>query len=387
MIDSDSGPGTVAHKCTLSTMNSSRHVTYFRQLGMLQLDSRIVMPSLLRSVRRMVEADFLFFFWTNEKGAVLAEYEDPPSPEGVRERYFAKFHDVEQPGLPPFSTAARFGPELSVVPDLPQRVRRRSAFWNEILNPLGSRYQLVMVLREGTHPEGVLVMHRSALTGPFSHQEAQVLREIRPYITQGLGHTPPCPATGTLGAPAGGDGATRMVENEEGLLILDRWGRLLSRCATSGLLLQMMQGARLPQARLPEQLPSPVTTIHRKLLDAEVGGTPFPPLVVVSAWGRFRLRACWLDGADGVRVGITIRREIPLRLRLWERLYGQPLSARQGELCLWLADDLSYAEIAERMGISRHTVVEYTQTIYRKLGVSGKEALIERLLHPPPTPG
>lgn len=100
-------------------MTPAKHVAHFRQLCILGLGSRIVMPSLLRTLRRMVRADFLFFFWTDETGGVIAEYEDPPSPLHIRERYFSKFHDVAQPGLPPFSTAACFGPELSVVPNLP----------------------------------------------------------------------------------------------------------------------------------------------------------------------------------------------------------------------------------------------------------------------------
>lgn len=255
-----------------------------------------------------------------------------------------------------------------------------------------------MVLREDAHPEGVLVIHRSAHTGPYTRREQRILREIRPYLTQALSHTPgvdstpgvdrrgPCTSGPEVpGDPLAATEGTRMAESEEGLLILDHRGRLLSRCAESALLLQMMADARLPQPRCLSTLPPPVSAAHRQLVDLWEQGYPATlSRVVLLAWGRFRLRARLMDGAEDTRVGITIRREIPLRLRLWERLHDQPLSARQGELCLWLADDLSYSDIAAEMGISRHTIVEYVQTIYRKLGVSNKEALIERLLHAPP---
>lgn len=49
------------------------------------------------------------------------------------------------------------------------------------------------------------------------------------------------------------------------------------------------------------------------------------------------------------------------------------LSTRESELSVALADGLSYAECAARMGISHGTVQEYVKRLYRKLDVSSRK--------------
>ncbi|SRR6266508_917563 len=56
-----------------------------------------------------------------------------------------------------------------------------------------------------------------------------------------------------------------------------------------------------------------------------------------------------------------------LEARLRER-FG--LTRRQAEVAAALADGLSYAEIAERLGVSYHTVHTHIKAIHQKAGVS-----------------
>ena len=55
------------------------------------------------------------------------------------------------------------------------------------------------------------------------------------------------------------------------------------------------------------------------------------------------------------------------------------LAPREREVALALADGLSRAHVAQRMGLSVHTVATLTRRIYRKLGVTSQAALAARL--------
>ena len=55
-----------------------------------------------------------------------------------------------------------------------------------------------------------------------------------------------------------------------------------------------------------------------------------------------------------------------------------PLTDRETELLGALAAGLTYADVAERMGISRHTVHSHAKKIYDKLHASGRTQAIRK---------
>jgi two-component system, NarL family, nitrate/nitrite response regulator NarL len=51
---------------------------------------------------------------------------------------------------------------------------------------------------------------------------------------------------------------------------------------------------------------------------------------------------------------------------------GSPLTPREREGIAHLANGLSNQEIADVLGISKNTVLDYTQVIFERLGVRGR---------------
>lgn len=51
---------------------------------------------------------------------------------------------------------------------------------------------------------------------------------------------------------------------------------------------------------------------------------------------------------------------------------GSPLTPREREVIALLAADKSNQEIADALGISKNTVMDYTQVIFERLGVRGR---------------
>jgi DNA-binding NarL/FixJ family response regulator len=56
----------------------------------------------------------------------------------------------------------------------------------------------------------------------------------------------------------------------------------------------------------------------------------------------------------------------------------EPLTSREGDVLELLAEGLSNRRVAERLGISEHTVKFHVASIYGKLGASSRAELIRR---------
>jgi DNA-binding CsgD family transcriptional regulator len=56
------------------------------------------------------------------------------------------------------------------------------------------------------------------------------------------------------------------------------------------------------------------------------------------------------------------------------------LTNRQAQVCLLMAIGLSYAAIAQRLEISRHTAIAHSRWIYNTLNVGNRTELVNRLL-------
>jgi DNA-binding CsgD family transcriptional regulator len=57
-----------------------------------------------------------------------------------------------------------------------------------------------------------------------------------------------------------------------------------------------------------------------------------------------------------------------------------PLSPKQKEVCLWLADGASHKVIAQRLHVSQSTVDDHVRKIYDKLDAHSHEELMHKLM-------
>jgi DNA-binding CsgD family transcriptional regulator len=64
-------------------------------------------------------------------------------------------------------------------------------------------------------------------------------------------------------------------------------------------------------------------------------------------------------------------------IRSAERL---PLTSRQAEICVLMAEGFSHEAIAERLAISRHTVNQHGRWIYDKLEAHNRSELVTKLV-------
>jgi LuxR family maltose regulon positive regulatory protein len=89
------------------------------------------------------------------------------------------------------------------------------------------------------------------------------------------------------------------------------------------------------------------------------------------------------ESSDPARVRdlvVAAERRLSMRqpqLRTESTVLVEPLTDREGDVLCLLRSELTLREIADELYISHNTVKGYTKAIYRKLGVSSREAAIE----------
>ena len=133
-------------------------------------------------------------------------------------------------------------------------------------------------------------------------------------------------------------------------------------------------------------LPPPLARICRDVFRV-FSDDPVPSAPVYhhrNVWGGFRFEAQWLNASDSASglIGITVSHQEPVGLRLARHVAELPLSRRQAQVCLLLANGHSNAEIAARIGIAKHTAIAHGRWIYDKLDVHSRAELVNKLLTP-----
>jgi DNA-binding CsgD family transcriptional regulator len=107
-----------------------------------------------------------------------------------------------------------------------------------------------------------------------------------------------------------------------------------------------------------------------------------PVLVLDSVWGRYVMRAYWLDDdrAPGTLIGVRIQRQEPMILRFVQAMGRLPLSPQQREIALMIAQGRSNQEIADGLGISGNTVAYHIKQLFLKLDVHDRAGALERIV-------
>jgi DNA-binding CsgD family transcriptional regulator len=122
---------------------------------------------------------------------------------------------------------------------------------------------------------------------------------------------------------------------------------------------------------------SPVV-VHRE----DGAGAP-PAMAVTNRWGRFVLRAYWLTDdrhAPDALIGVQIRRQEPMVLRLSQAMQRLALSPQQREVGLLLAQGKSNPEIAGALGVSLNTANYHVKQLFAKLNTHERTEVAPKLL-------
>ncbi|MDH5300523.1 MAG: LuxR C-terminal-related transcriptional regulator [Gammaproteobacteria bacterium] len=355
-------------------MSNARFIKDFHQLCCLGVNSRELMPHLIREVENNIPTIMVSFQWTNGNGNTVDYYHTGADfPLELQQRCL----DVVING-----TEAEYGPTTrdflsgteSVI-NYSQRYARRyhnSSAYDEVHRPIGIYHFTRAATHDGQRATGLFHFCRSRQDPDFSENELSLIQQLLPLISH------------AVSADNSHPGYDQLTDGEFGQIVVTPSAGV-EYCDAEGqqFLNHMIKVPLRTGHNATPKFEEIVAQLLRKLNHPEEKPAP-PALRLRTLWGHFTLRATWLRSNPAPEskpmISIQVQHHLPLPLRLWQRLQESPLSSKQKEIGLLLTQGLGREEIARRLGQSPHTITTHVRQLYLRLHVSNREELLKQLL-------
>lgn len=355
-------------------MKQSAAVAYVRQLCSLGMGGKLIMPELIRAFHDVIPSHLNVFFYADRSGELADIYSEYPQFLELGALFQREFVDGVD-GIPGFAECMRtkHGVEANETV-FPGDEFFRSDYYNLMFRPQGIHIPLQSAIRDQSgRALGAMLVYRRPGELRYSPEETRVMASFLPHIAHAMQPRPKL-----------GDGATE--SENRGVLIVRPPAHVLYVSPQARTLAHFALD-RTPDSTGERGVDAALLPILVRLcasLRDTFAGHPSPPPTasLTSPWGRFILRAYWLESLQAEEsglVGVTIERHEPLSLHLLRSMRANGLTGRQRQLCLLLFDGLSIPAAAKRLGVSQHTIVDHLKKIYLKLDVHNREELRNKL--------
>lgn len=354
-------------------------VANLRQVATLGGPAECRLPDLVEILRGYVRFDGFKMTWTDERDRQAAVWHVSPDMSAGSQScvvFHRQFYDSIETDAVVSSSGLLRGRET-----VDNCLHYGEGFFDSelyatILQPLGFRHALRLVLRGPDRPIGFLTLTRGDDEKPFSLDDERRLKGVEDLLTHAMARN------------AMQDDALLVPASDSALVICDAAGVITHLSGEARQFLGYIFApacsiadldrtfAREAKAWLTPLVRHAVTRPHKH------AGRP-PSLYRRNQWGGFSARAHRLDGSDSSRaalVGVTLTRHIPLPLRLMRHPSVRELPRREKEVCLKLAEGTSVSEIAVSLSMSVHTVIGHVSSLYQRFDVNSRDRLMISLL-------
>lgn len=362
----------------LQRSNSVARLTaHIQQLCMLNIESHMLMPVLLRTMRRLVNAEFAAFCWASEDYRSVDMCLEPAIPEittGLPE--YTLSHEVfcnhtrDAHGVD-FETSMRRGRGWSNTARH-DRMFVRSFEYQLLWHPARIRHGLESTVVQNGRGWGALTFARPDGAAPFDTGTEKMLAPLSAFVA----HAVLNPDRAESFAPK---------PTEHGIVLVNRAGRILCQSPQGIRLLRQADGRSSLFEPWRNIAPDWLGQVIHKLVRAGMCNVSMPPLIHRrTQWGTFTLRAYPLmDREPALRsatsFAIQIERYEPLVLQIARGAHHLGLTKRQTEICTHLAQGFSRTQIAKRVGVRPASVVDQVRKMYIRFDVHDRNNLLRML--------
>ncbi len=346
-----------------------------RQLCCLGLPGELLIPSLLPALRELIPSDSAGFFWVDSRGDMKNLYAERLLPPDVMSLYFERFYDGRGSAFRHAFLERARAPE-GVVATTAEGDFTRSAYYNEILRKLDAHHVLYGIVRDQGAALGQVSLYRATDAPAFSGRERSDLTSVMRYVSHGIASGIDPPVNTAPAFQDTEDEAMLVLEGDTIRHASEKARRLLLLATTSEINAQSLG------ATVNERAAEALKTVCERLKAVGRGDDSAPPSIALeSKWGRYLMRAYWLDDDRSARapVGVRIQRQEPMILRFVQAMGRLPLSPQQREIALAIAQGKSTQEIAEALGVSSNTVAYHIKQLFLKLDVHDRAGAVARI--------
>jgi DNA-binding CsgD family transcriptional regulator len=340
-------------------MKQSSIIAYIQQLCRLGLGGQVIMPELVRALHELIPSRINCFLYADQQGRLANIYTESPtttwSLPATSENQIARC-----------LTCRFYKNSCAGLPD--------SEFFSEPWRPFNHQFLLNIPVARPEGVLGALQLYRCGLEQPvFSLAEQYQLRHLIPDIAVAVSGN-----RNQRGPFVENDDSARLVCSRAGemLYMSQRAEELLFLASHPLVTTDRWQTWHCDEesADLVAKLCQRLTNSHP--LERATSGS------LQNNWGKFCFDVYWLEpffSKQEPLIGITLKRQVPLALRLLEAIHAQHLSPRQKQVCMLLTYGCSNQTIAERLNLSPYTIADYVKAIYEKLEVHHRDQLLDKL--------
>lgn len=244
----------------------------------------------------------------------------------------------------------------------------RSQRYREILEPIGLGDEIKAALVVNSSTWGFLCLHRERTGEAFSTDEIRMVRELIPCLADGLRLA--LLTDHTVG-DTGPDGPGLLLLNDD-----------LTIAGMNLAAEQWLAGVAANDWSFKNGLPFAVYAAVTHLQALEQGGVVVPNVRVpvrTAAGNWLILNASRFSGSNAQRhISVILEfARLPEVAPLIQQAYG--LSKREQDIVHMVARGLSTAEISAQLYISVNTVQDHLKSIFDKVGVHSRGALIKQI--------
>lgn len=368
-----------AHQAMDALLRPSAWLAHLQLLATLPYSVDVLMPSVLYTLRQGLRADYGTFTplapRTLRSGAIFAERFSPDVMGwlcAARETAQA-LHSVEAM----VRTDGESRRALCLKPGYED-----NPLYRHILQPLGTRWSMVAPLLDATGQAcGLLYLHRGAAHGPFSDAEQRLLRRARDVLQPLAGRRQPAAEDDDGIARVGLRRASVVVDGRGRFIGMGDGAReMLYRCAApepgatawlapdvDALPAQVMDDLLDALRAAPQRAPAPHAAPRR--LRGQAGEYEF----------RLELLGAPVHSTDPTAV-VHLRHLEPADITLARRLPHWKLSPQERRL---LVNSLRHPHphaLAERLGVSLHTLKSYSKEMIRRHGFASRHDMANAVL-------
>ncbi len=350
-----------------------------RQLCCLGLPGELLMAALLPALRELVPSDSAGFFWVDSRGEMSNLYAERLLPPDVMSLYFERFYNGREAAFRRSFLERGQAPD-GVVASSADGEMRKTEYYNEILRRLDAHHVLYGIVRDQGAALGQLSLYRPADAPAFTPRERGDLTSVMRYVAHGV-------AAGEARPPDAIAALAFEDTDEEAMLVVDRFATVRHASEKARRLVLLATTSDINPATLGAAVNDRAAQALRSVCDrleaVARGEDDAPPtLTLESKWGRYVLRAYWLDDdnrSPQALIGVRIQRQEPMILRFVHAMGRLPLSPQQREIALLLARGASNQEIADSLGVSNNTVAYHIKQLFQKLDVHDRAGAVAKI--------
>lgn len=351
-----------------------------QQIACLGLTEQWVIPELLKAVHEWVPAYWRVFHWCDPSGNITNVYNDLPlamtmAPDYVNNTLERQEREVFR-GWQYVCKNSHRATDFDQFLTVSRKAFFNHDFYQHTLRPMEFFWGIMVVIRDGGTPLGILGMTRRKDEPPFTQEDAHNLDLAVPFISHAMIQARSARAE------------TDWVDSEdEGLMLCTEQGQIQHWSDRALQLWLLSQHSRFRHGQVSSDTPRQLDRrlmrlVHTlKSIRANQPCSRPPAMTTETAWGRFRFSARWLTSQNDQQslIAINIHRQEPWPVALHHQVESLGLAPRQTQICLLLANGFSFQQIAQQLSVSEHTAISHGRSIYDNLGVNSRSELISRL--------